>query len=108
MLDEAIVLVSCAPANAEAIAQPLIEEKLAACVSILSGVTSIYRWQGDICKDQECLLVIKTRRHCWGQLEKRIKELHSYSVPEILMVSIEAGHVPYLNWLADAVPQPIS
>jgi periplasmic divalent cation tolerance protein len=108
MSDETIVLVSCAPANAQTIAQPLIEEKLAACVTIMPQVTSIYRWQGDVVNEQESLLIIKTRRHCWGALEKRIKELHTYSVPEILMLTIEAGHVPYLNWLAEAVPQPIS
>jgi periplasmic divalent cation tolerance protein len=108
MSEEAIVLVSCAPAEAEAIAQPLVQEKLAACVSILPEMISIYRWQGEIKKDRECLLVIKTMRQSWPQLEARIKELHSYSVPEILMVSIEDGHAPYLSWLAEAVPSPIS
>jgi len=108
MTDEAIVLVSCAPENAEALARPLIEEKLAGCVSIVSQVASIYRWQGEVIKDQECLLLIKTRLHCWKQLETRIKELHSYAVPEILMIPISEGHAPYLHWLAEAVPHPIS
>jgi periplasmic divalent cation tolerance protein len=98
-----LVIVSCPPASAESIAQPLVEEGLAACVSIVASATSIYRWKGELCKDEESLLLIKTEESQWQALEKRIKELHSYEVPEILMLPITAGHAPYLLWLADTV-----
>jgi len=98
-----LVIVSCLPANAESIAQPLVEEGLAACVSIVASATSVYRWKGELCKDEESLLLIKTDESQWHAIEKRIKELHSYEVPEILMLPITAGHTPYLSWLAEAV-----
>jgi len=107
MSDQAIVLVSCAHAQAEVIAKTLVAEKLAACVSVVPGVTSIYRFKGEICKDEECLLLIKTGRSCWSRLEIRIRELHSYEIPEILMVQIERGHEPYLSWLADSIHSQI-
>jgi periplasmic divalent cation tolerance protein len=108
MSDQAIVLVSCAHAQAEVIAKALVAEKLAACVSVLPGVTSIYRFKGNICQDEECLLFIKTERSLWSRLEIRIRELHSYEIPEILMIEIERGHEPYLSWLRDSVHSQIN
>jgi periplasmic divalent cation tolerance protein len=101
--DAILVIVSCREDEAQSIAQPLIEEKLAACISIIPAVKSMYVWQGKFCQEQESLLLIKTSRAYWADLEKRIKVLHSYTVPEILAIPIEAGHKPYLDWIQQMV-----
>jgi periplasmic divalent cation tolerance protein len=100
--DAIIVIVSCRSEESQSIAKTLVEEKLAACVSIVPAIKSIYIWQGDICHEQESLLLIKTGRNRWMDLEKRIKALHSYTVPEIIALPVEAGHEPYLKWLYES------
>jgi periplasmic divalent cation tolerance protein len=100
-----LVLVSCLAEGAQAIAAAVVEERLAACVSILPHVTSIYHWQGEVHKDSEALLLIKTNSAQWNALEQRIKQLHSYEVPEIIFIPIELGHAPYLDWLNNQVGQ---
>ena len=102
MTDAILVIVSCREDEAQSIAKPLIEEKLAACVSMIPAVKSMYEWKGEFCEEQESLLLIKTSSDCWQHLEKRIKSLHSYTVPEILAIPIESGHEPYLQWLIKA------
>ncbi|MBS2000852.1 MAG: divalent-cation tolerance protein CutA [Candidatus Obscuribacterales bacterium] len=99
MPGEIIVLVTCQPDDASKLATDLVSERLAACVNVLPGVTSIYRWQDKVEKDSETLLLIKSHRDLFNRLEARIKELHKYDVPEILSLPIEAGHGPYMNWL---------
>lgn len=99
MSGEALVLVSCAHKDATSIARSLVEEHLAACVSILPKVTSIYRFKGVIHEDDETLLFIKTNKTQWPRLKKRLPELHSYEVPEIILLPIESGYGPYLEWL---------
>jgi periplasmic divalent cation tolerance protein len=84
---------------AERIARTVVEEKLAACVNIFTGVHSIYRWKGRVESADEVILIAKTRRDLFDALEKRVKELHSYEVPCIVAWPIEAGHKPYLDWL---------
>jgi len=84
---------------AERIAHHLVEEKLAACVNIISGVRSIYRWKDRVESANEVILIAKTRRDLFEPLEKRVKELHSYEVPCIVAWPIEAGHQPYLDWI---------
>lgn len=79
----------------------LVEEGLAACVNILSPVRSIYRWEGKLCDEREWLLVIKTRAERFGEIEKRIRSLHAYSVPEIISLPIVEGSPPYLAWVKD-------
>ena len=86
--------------NARLIAHTLIEEKLAACVNILPGVNSVYRWEGKVVEEGELLLIIKTRGELFGQVEKRIKELHTYDVPEVIALEIKEGSADYLDWLA--------
>ena len=84
------------------IAHALVEERLAACVSVVPGLRSIYRWKGDICDDAEQLLLIKTRRDALPALMQRLPALHPYQVPEILALE-PAGVLPaYLNWLLEA------
>ena len=89
-------------AVAEKIALALIERKLAACVSILAGCTSIYRWQGKIETAGEVPLMIKTRAAIYDEVESLVKSLHPYELPEILAVSVESGLPDYLDWISAA------
>jgi periplasmic divalent cation tolerance protein len=81
------------------LAAALVERGLAACVNILPGVESVYRWQGKIERDDEILLLIKSDTAHFSALEDTISNLHPYEVPEILAVPVEAGHQPYLEWI---------
>ena len=81
------------------IAQTLVEEHLAACVNILSQVHSIYRWEGQIQNDQETLLIVKTTAEHLERLSLRIRQLHSYEVPEIIALPVVAGAQEYLDWI---------
>jgi periplasmic divalent cation tolerance protein len=83
------------------IAKAVVEEKLAACVNIIKGIRSIYSWQGKIEDDEEVLMVLKTRESLFDALAKRVKELHSYTVPEIIAMPIVKGSEDYLNWIKD-------
>jgi uncharacterized protein involved in tolerance to divalent cations len=83
----------------ERIATALVEERLAACVNRVSGVSSTYRWEGKIEVAEEELLIIKSSRDLFERLKRRIAELHSYSVPEIIALPIVQGSESYLNWL---------
>jgi periplasmic divalent cation tolerance protein len=85
-------------AEAIAIAQALVQEKLAACINI-TPMTSVYTWQSQLCQDREWQLSIKTKRICFEALKQRVVELHSYEVPEIIAVPIEAGSQNYLSWI---------
>lgn len=85
----------------ERVAASLVEEKLAACVNRIGPVHSTYRWEGKVEKSSEELLIIKTRQGLFEQLKKRVRELHSYSVPEIIALPIVEGNESYLNWLGE-------
>src|ERR1700719_1323426 len=99
-----IVVVTCASVTeARKIAQYVVGHKLAACANILPGVKSIYRWNGKVERAKEVLLLLKTTAARLGQLEKEVKRLHSYEVPEFVAVSIAAGSREYLTWLARSV-----
>jgi len=89
--------------EAEQLAQTLVGEKLAACVNRITSLRSVYRWQGQIEQSDEELLIIKTRKELFGAVEKRVRELHSYSVPEIIALPIIAGSSGYLAWLGNQV-----
>jgi periplasmic divalent cation tolerance protein len=89
--------------DAERIAAVLVEQRLAACVNIVPGVTSVYRWKGKIERDQEQLLVIKTRWDRMEELKTALVSLHPYEVPELVVLRVEAGHAPYLAWLDESV-----
>jgi periplasmic divalent cation tolerance protein len=88
--------------EADRIADALVSEQLAACVNIVSAIQSVYRWEGKIVSDQESLLIIKTTEERYSQLERRVKELHSYSTPEIIALKVERGSKGYLRWLSDS------
>jgi periplasmic divalent cation tolerance protein len=99
-----LVLVTTADHNeAERIAAALVQWRMAACVSILPGVESRFWWEGKIDTATEVLLLIKTTMDRFPDVEAAVKEYHSYKVPEIVALPIEAGHGPYLQWLAEAV-----
>ena len=103
MTDKRIVL-STAGSEQEAhkIAHILVKRRLAACVNILPHVQSIYRWKGEIESAQEWLLLIKTRADRFSAVRDTIGELHSYEVPECIVLEIEDGSLPYLQWLEKA------
>ena len=88
--------------EAQKIARGLLEEKLAACVNIIDGVESHFWWQGKIDIVKEALLVIKTKKELFNKLAKKVKSLHSYTVPEIIALPIIAGNKGYLNWINDS------
>ncbi len=86
-------------AEAESIANALVEQRLAACVQIVPQVKSIYRWQGKIEHAEEWLCLIKTQRSLLPKVEAEICRLHAYDCPEVIAVAIEAGSEAYLKWL---------
>lgn len=100
MTDKIVVLSTCANREqAESIARRLVEQRLAACVNLLAGVHSIYRWRGVVEEASEWLLVIKSRRELFDALETEIRRLHSYDVPEVLALTVIDGSPAYLEWL---------
>jgi periplasmic divalent cation tolerance protein len=106
MTEESQCLVLCTcpdQATARQLADKLVEIQLAACVNIVSGLESVYRWQGRIEHDQELLLLIKTRRQAVEQLSDAIRALHPYELPEVIAVPIVAGLNPYLQWIENNV-----
>jgi periplasmic divalent cation tolerance protein len=98
-----IVLVTASSQEeGKAIAQALVKAKLAACVTLMP-VQSIYTWQGQLMDEQEWQMIIKTDLSQFSRLEKKIQELHSYEVPEIIALPILAGSQPYLQWISENV-----
>jgi len=90
-------------AQADAIARALVERRLAACVNIVGETCSVYRWQGEVVREQEKLLVIKSAPQLFPQLCEAIRELHSYELPEVLALPVDAGEPRYLAWLAESL-----
>lgn len=102
MSEAIVVLVTCgSEEEAAKIANSLVEERLAACVNIISPVRSIYRWEGKIWDEREWMLVIKTLKKRFEDLEKKVKSIHSYSVPEIVALPIAEGSASYIKWLEE-------
>ena len=102
MTDKIVVFSACATEEeAEKIARVLVEARLAACVNIVPGARSIYRWQGAIESAAECLLIIKSSRQIFARLCAALEKAHSYQTPEVLAVPVTEGAPNYLNWLDD-------
>jgi periplasmic divalent cation tolerance protein len=100
MTDKIVVFSTAASAaEAEAIARRLVEERLAACVNVVTGVRSFYRWKGKIENSPEWLLVIKSSRHRFEALRAALEKLHSYDVPEVIALPVVEGAANYLNWM---------
>lgn len=88
--------------EASKIARALVETRLAACVNMIRNIRSIYIWQGKTEDGAEVLLIAKTRRSLFDALSKKVKELHSYTVPEVIALPVVEGSADYLNWLKEA------
>jgi periplasmic divalent cation tolerance protein len=98
-----VVLVTCPTQKVgEELGRVLVRERLAACVNVVPGITSIYRWEGRICRDPEVLLVIKTRRTRLAALIRQVKAIHPYSLPEVIALPLTGGSLPYLAWVRDS------
>jgi periplasmic divalent cation tolerance protein len=104
MSDKIVVFVTCeSREQAEAIAQAVVTERLAACVNVLPGIRSCYVWEGNLTWSDEVLLIIKTTRGRFEQLEGRVKALHSYQVPEVVGVTIDEASRAYVDWIDTSV-----
>ena len=102
-MSETISFVTCKDRRqAGAIAKALVTEKLAACVNIVPGVASIYRWEGKVEEGREVLLLIKSTSSLSKKLIARVKALHSYSVPEVVTIPIASGNPDYLRWVRES------
>lgn len=98
-----VVLVT-APSQEKAaeLAHALVGEKLAACVNLVPGLRSIYRWEGAVEDASEVLLLVKTTHDRFDALHQRVLALHPYDVPEVVKLDVAAGHLPYLDWVRDS------
>ena len=97
-----LVLVSCPDEEtAVRIGRTAVENRLAACITVIPRVKSVYRWKGQVEEADEVLLLIKTRGELFQRLEEAIVERHPYSVPEIISIRINQGHTPYLEWIKE-------
>ncbi len=103
--DKGVLIVLCTiPEDAaETLARRLVEDRLAACVNVIRGLTSLYWWEGKIQRDRESLLILKTTEEAYPLLERRIRELHPYTVPEIVALPVVMGNEDYLRWVREEV-----
>ncbi len=98
----AVLVTAGSEQQAVSIARALVGERLAACVNIVGPVRSIYRWRDAVEDDREYLLIIKTRAAVYAKVERRVRELHTYEVPEVLALSAVRGSPPYVKWLLES------
>ncbi len=97
---ELVVLVTTSSnEEAEKLARIIVESRLAACANVVSGIRSIFRWDNQVTVENECLMIIKTMRPRYSELEAMIRQHHSYAVPEIIALPVVAGSVSYLDWV---------
>ncbi len=104
MTDKIVVLTTAgSETEARKLAQELVERKLAACVNIMPRIQSVYRWEGKVESAEEFLLLIKTTKSRFPDLQSAIRELHSYELPECVLISMDAGSEEYLKWIDESV-----
>ena len=105
---EAIVVIMTAGSREEAarLAEMLVGAHLAACVQILPEIESVYRWEGKVRREPEILLLAKTTRACFDELQREVRALHTYDTPEIVAVDVTDASAPYLEWLTGSVITP--
>jgi periplasmic divalent cation tolerance protein len=104
LTDKIVVLVTCgSPEEGRKVARALVERRLAACVNVVAGVESVYRWKGAVEEASECLLLAKTTRGQFEPLQSAVRELHSYELPEVVALPIVDGLDSYLSWIAASV-----
>jgi len=101
--NEFVVILSTSPCDeAERIAKVLLEERLVACINT-TEVRSLFNWEGELCDEKESLVVIKTKRAMVERIINRIKEIHLYEIPEIIVLPIIGGYDAYLSWIGEEV-----
>lgn len=110
-MSEGVVIVSCPfpdPDTARQAARTVVEEGLAACAQRFAvPIHSVYRWRGELCEEEEILLLLKTAERIWPRLQERLQELHPYELPEILATPAE-GNQAYLDWVVSSCRGPVS
>jgi periplasmic divalent cation tolerance protein len=108
LISQARIVLTTAPGTDEAanLARALVDERLAACATLIPAVQSVYRWQGEVESSSETLLLIKTATEKLPALEARLHELHAYQLPEFLVLEVESGSHAYLEWLLASVKAP--
>lgn len=99
MAARVVLMTAPDPETARSLVRTLVEEELVACGTIAPAVTSIYRWAGKVEEATESLVIFKTTESGADRLMRRVPELHPYDVPELLVLPVEAGHPPYLDWV---------
>ena len=103
MTDKVVVMVTVGDSEeASHLAKAIVEKKLAACVNMLPGINSWYWWEGKVIEDQEVLLIMKTSRGKFAELQKEVERLHSYAVPEIIALPVVEGSTNYLSWIEES------
>ena len=100
--DVLVVLVTCPPNKAQAIAEALVEERVAACVNVVNALQSVYRWKGAVQTEREALLIAKTPRDRFEALKASVLRHHPYELPEVISFAVEHGHAPYLEWVVES------
>jgi periplasmic divalent cation tolerance protein len=103
-----VLITAASDEQAVLIANALVGERLAACVNIVSPIRSIYRWNDAVQNDLEHLMIVKTNARLVARIELRLKDLHSYEVPEVIAIPITAGAKPYLDWLFASTSKPVA
>ncbi|MBI3928351.1 MAG: divalent-cation tolerance protein CutA [Armatimonadetes bacterium] len=103
MPEHYVCFVTAPPQEAPNLARKLVEARLVACVNLIPAVSSTYWWEGRVQEDQEALLVLKTSADSVEALVQKVKELHSYTVPEVIAMPIERGNPDYLQWIRQSV-----
>ena len=102
-----VVLCTCPDlATAQQLGHALVEASLVACVNVVPGLRSIYRWKGSVQDDEEVMMILKTTAERLAAAEARLVELHPYDVPEFVALAVADGHHPYLQWVADSTRIP--
>jgi periplasmic divalent cation tolerance protein len=103
MTDRVVILITCPVADAGGLARALVERRLAACLNILSGVQSVYRWQGEVEEADEALLLVKTVATQVAALDGALQELHRYETYELVVLPVSGGNEAYLQWIGESV-----
>lgn len=100
-MDEIIIFITTpSKEEGEKIGSHLVENRLAACANIIPSMTSIFSWEGKVCREQESLVIVKTKRNLFDKLSEEVKKRHPYTVPEIIALPLVAGSPEYLKWIA--------